>query len=65
MAEQMGQVDEASQLEQQYEQLAQLKVKEPDSYEQLTSELKAGFEMSEEQGQLLKAISIGFKQEKK
>lgn len=65
MAEQMGQIDEAGQLQGQYEQLAQLKVKEPDSYEQLPSELKAGFEMSEEQGQLLKAISIGFKQERK
>lgn len=65
LAEQMGQVDESSQLQQQYENLAKLRQFEPDSYEQLPSELKAGFEMSEKTRQLLKATFIGFKQEKK
>lgn len=49
---------------QQYEQLAQLRQTQPDSYEQLPTELKAGFEMSETKGQLIKAVSIGFKKEK-
>lgn len=35
----------------------------PDSYEQEPSELKAGFEMSEEKGELLKATSLGFKKQ--
>ncbi|UZA02924.1 portal protein [Moraxella bovis] len=51
-------------LSQEYEKLAQLRQAEPDTYEQLPSELKAGFEMSEQEGQLIKAVSIGFKKEK-
>lgn len=47
-----------------YEKLAQLRQTEPDTYEQLPSELKAGFEMSKQQGQLIKAVSIGFRKEK-
>lgn len=47
-----------------YEKLAQLRQAEPDTYEQLPSELKAGFEMSKQQGQLIKAVSIGFRKEK-
>lgn len=62
--EQQGIQDPSQQLQAQYEQLAQLRVREPDSYEQQPSELKAGFEMSEQQGQLLQATSIGFKKEK-
>lgn len=62
--EQQGIQDPSQQLQAQYEQLAQLRVTEPDSYEQQPSELKAGFEMSEQQGQLLQATSIGFKKEK-
>lgn len=62
--EQQGIQDPSQQLQAQYEQLAQLRVSEPDSYEQQPSELKAGFEMSEQQGQLLQATSIGFKKEK-
>ena len=62
--EQQGIQDPSQQLQAQYEQLAQLRVTEPDSYEQMPSELKAGFEMSEQHGQLLQATSIGFKKEK-
>ena len=47
------------QLGQQYEQLAQLQQTEPDSYEQAPEELKAGFEMSQEQQQLLIAQPAG------
>ena len=52
------------QLTQIYQQLTQLRALEPDSYEQQPSELKAGFEMSEEKGELIEATSIGFKKEK-
>ena len=62
--EQQGIQDPSQQIQAQYEQLAQLRVIEPDSYEQQPSELKAGFEMSEQHGQLLQATSIGFKKEK-
>lgn len=47
------------QLSQQYQQLAQLQKSEPDSYEQAPEELKAGFEMSQQQGQLLIAQQVG------
>lgn len=66
-AEQMGQElppDESQILSQEYERLSQLRQLEPDSYENEPSELKAGFEMSEQQGQLIKATSIGFKGQK-
>lgn len=58
----MGQ--EAKALEEEYARLSELKQVNPDSYEQEPSELKAGFEMSEEKGELLKAKSIGFKKQK-
>lgn len=64
MLQEQGIEDPYSQLEAQYMQLAQLQQSEPDSYEQLPSELKAGFEMSTEKGVLLQATSIGFKKEK-
>lgn len=66
-AQQMGQElppDESQLLSQEYERLAKLRQTEPDSYENEPSELKAGFEMSEERGQLIKATSLGFKKEK-
>lgn len=47
------------QVAQQYEQLGQLQGTEPDSYEQAPEELKAGFEMSQQQGQLLIAQQAG------
>jgi len=47
---------EAEQLGQKYEELSQMQVNEPDSYEQLPEELKAGMEMSMEQQQLLIAM---------
>lgn len=47
------------QLTQEYEQLGQLQQAEPDSYEQAPEEMKAGFEMSQEQGQLLIAQQVG------
>ena len=51
--------EEAEQLAQQYEELAQMQVAEPDSYEQLPEELKAGMEMSMEEGTLLIAMPAG------
>lgn len=53
------------QLLNQYNELARLQVEEPDTYETYDSALKAGFEMSNETGQLLIAQSIGFKKVKK
>ena len=47
------------QLNQQYQQLAQLQQAEPDSYEQQPEELKAGFEMSSMEGELLVAKKVG------
>lgn len=64
LLEHQGMTDPSQELQAQYEQLAQLRQTEPDSYEQAPSELKAGFEMSEEQRQLYQATSIGFKKEK-
>ena len=64
MLQEQGIEDPYSQLEAQYMQLAQLQQSEPDSYEQLPSELKAGFEVSTGKGVLLQATSIGFKKEK-
>lgn len=50
----------AEQIQQQYEQYMQLKEKSPDSYEQdVPEEMKAGMEMSEQQGQLLLAQEMG------
>lgn len=50
----------AEQLQQQYEQYMQLKEQSPDSYEQdVPEEMKAGIEMSHEQGQLFMAQEIG------
>lgn len=50
----------AEQIQQQYEQYMQLKEKSPDSYEQdVPEEMKAGMEMSEQQGQLLVAQEMG------
>lgn len=51
-------------LMQQYQELGQLRQTEPDSYENLPIELKAGFEMSEQTGQLITAKIIGFKPQK-
>ena len=51
--------EESEQLAQQYEELAQMQVAEPDSYEQLPEELKAGMEMSMEKGALLIAMPAG------
>ena len=62
--QQQGIEDPYSQVEQQYNQLATLQQTEPDSYEQQPSELKAGYEMSQEKGVLLQAKSVGFKKEK-
>lgn len=53
--------DEA--LVEQYKQLEQLQVAEPDSYEQLPENIKAGYEMSMEQGQILEAYPVGEKEE--
>ena len=47
------------QLSQQYQQLAAIQQSEPDSYEQAPEEMKAGFEMSQEQQTLLIARQIG------
>ena len=47
------------QLSQQYQQLAVIQQSEPDSYEQAPEEMKAGFEMSQEQQTLLIARQIG------
>ena len=47
------------QLGQQYQQLAQLRDQSPDSYEQSPEEVKAGFEMSQQSGQLLIAKQAG------
>ena len=48
------------QIQQQYEQYMQLKETSPDSYEQdVPEEMKAGMEMSEQQGQLLLAQEMG------
>lgn len=47
------------QLSQQYQQLAAIQQSEPDSYEQAAEEMKAGFEMSQEQQTLLIARQIG------
>ena len=47
------------QLNQQYQQLAQLQQAEPDSYEQQPEELKAGFEMSSMKGEFLVARKVG------
>ena len=58
---QLAQINE---LQGKYDELSQLQTNEPDTYEQMPSELKAGFEMSQEQGILLQATSIGFKSEK-
>lgn len=50
----------AEQIQQQYEQYMRLKEKSPDSYEQdVPEEMKAGMEMSEQQGQLLLAQEMG------
>ena len=50
----------AEQIQQQYEQYMQLKEESPDSYEQdVPEEMKAGMEMSEQQGQLLLAQEMG------
>lgn len=50
----------AEQIQQQYEQYMQLKENSPDSYEQdVPEEMKAGMEMSEQQGQLLLAQEMG------
>lgn len=50
----------AEQIQQQYEQYMQLKETSPDSYEQdVPEEMKAGMEMSEQQGQLLLAQEMG------
>lgn len=50
----------AEQIQQQYEQYMQLKEQSPDSYEQdVPEEMKAGMEMSEQQGQLLLAQEMG------
>ncbi len=51
--------EEAEQKAQEYEQLTQMQVAEPDSYEQLPEEVKAGLEMSMEQQQLLIAMPVG------
>lgn len=52
------------QLNQQYQQLAQLQQAEPDSYEQQPEELKAGFEMSSMKGEFLVAKKVGETMEK-
>ena len=53
------------QVQQQYEQLGQLKQSNPDTYEQSDEAMKAGFEMSEEKGQLLVAQESGETEEEK
>lgn len=50
--------NEDEELAQIYEQLKQLQQSEPDSYEQVEEALKAGFEMSMEQGQMLEASPV-------
>lgn len=50
--------NEDEELAQIYEQLKQLQQTEPDSYEQVEEALKAGFEMSMEQGQMLEASPV-------
>lgn len=64
--EQSGQLppNEYDEIAQQYQEISALREREPDSYKQLPSELVAGFEMSEQQGQLFKATSVGFKKVK-
>lgn len=47
------------QLGQQYQQLAQLQKSEPDTYEQIDEAMKAGYEMSQEKGQLFIAQQAG------
>lgn len=47
------------QVQAQYEELAQLQQQYPDSYEQYDEAIKAGYEMSQEQGQLLIAQPVG------
>lgn len=55
----------AEQLQQQYQQLAQLQQTEPDTYETTVDDtMKAGFEMSQEKQTLLIANPVGEKQEK-
>lgn len=65
LMQQMGQEvqDPSQELQQQYEQLTQLRQQNPDSYEQTDPALKAGFEMTEQTGQLLTAKSVGFNKE--
>lgn len=57
--------EELQQLQQQYEQVLALKESEPDSYEQLDEALKAGAEMSLQQGQLFMAQQIGQQEQEK
>lgn len=52
-------VEMVEQLQPQYEELARLRQEEPDSYEQLDEATKAGFEMSEQLGQLVIARQVG------
>lgn len=52
--------EQLAQIQEEYERLSQLKQQEPDTYESSTNEaLKAGFEMSQEQGTLLVAKEVG------
>lgn len=55
--------EQAEQLAQQYEELSQMQVAAPDSYEQLPEELKAGMEMSMQEGGLFIAQPLGEKEE--
>ena len=64
MLQEQGIEDPYSQLEAQYTQLTQLQQSEPDSYEQLPSELKAGFEMSTEKGVWLELVLRFLRQKK-
>lgn len=55
--------EQAEQLAQQYEELSQMQVAAPDSYEQLPEELKAGMEMSMQEGGLFIAQPLEEKEE--
>ena len=52
-------IEAQEQLGQQYQQLAQLQKSEPDTYEQIDDAMKAGYEMSQEKGQLFIAQQAG------
>lgn len=52
-------LEEEQALQQQYEQMLELRETEPDTYETMPEELKAGMEMSMERQQLLVAVPAG------